>query len=322
MFNDNKYNSCYLIGATGPTGPRGIKGNNGSSDTLEFRNVMTSNPGTYASVIDVTGSPHHVIDLIIPRGVDGKEGPTGPKGPAGNSVKILGKYNSKEELIKDHQTGNIGDAYLVDGDLYVWSDNTKVWEDVGRIQGPEGPIGNTGATGPTGPEGPQAISRSSYLVLFNNGISEDGILVTPNNRIPFDRKEIDRTNLVNLNDDNTINFKTIGYYKISFIVSAYTRATDVIFNPHRDFVALGFRKINSDDVYIGASEWIYDETATQIMAHGILSVENTNNSYELVNLGNYDIYLNTPDLNDINSNSYFSNSLVTLIIEYLGKQDI
>ena len=101
-----------------------------------------------------------------------------------------------------------------------------------------------------------------------------------------------------------------------------TQATDIEFNPHRDFVSLGFKMINTDNIYIGASEWIYDETATQIMAHGIISVENPNNIYALYNVGNYTIFLNTPDLNDINSNSYFTNSLITIIIEYLGKQEI
>ena len=58
------------------------------------------------------------------------------------------------------------------------------------------------------------------------------------------------------------------------------------------------------------------------MAHGIISIENPNNVYALFNVGNYTIFLNTPDLNDINSNSYFTNSLITIIIEYLGRQEI
>lgn len=161
------------------------------------------------------------------------------------------------------------------------------------------------------------------MVTYNYSENEDGIKVLPNNRLPIERKEIDATNLVDLNtNDNTIKFNEIGYYKISFIVSAYTQATDIEFNPHRDFVSLGFKMINTDNIYIGASEWIYDETATQIMAHGIISIESPNNVYALFNVGNYTIFLNTPDLNDINSNSYFTNSLITIIIEYLGKQEI
>jgi hypothetical protein len=46
-------------------------------------------------------------------------------------------------------TGNDGDAYLIDGDLWVWADTD--WENVGNIQGPQG------ATGAQGPEGPQGV---------------------------------------------------------------------------------------------------------------------------------------------------------------------
>lgn len=38
----------------------------------------------------------------------------------------------------------------------------------------------------------------------------------------------------------------------------------------------------------------------------------------LVNLSKQSIYLKIPDLKNINSNYYFVNSLVTIIIEYLG----
>lgn len=312
--NCNKYklpNSCYLIGPTGPTGPIG------TTETIEFRNTITGDEESNAQVIDTTGSPNHILDIIIPRGKQGLIGPTGPKG---SSVSIKGSYLNYEDLIKEHPKGNINDAYLVNGDLYVWSENNNNWENVGRIQGPKGEKGDIGPIGPTGPAG---ISRSAYLVTYNYSENEDGIEVLPNNKLPIERKEIDATNLVDLNtNDNTIKFNAIGYYKISFIVSAYTQATDIEFNPHRDFVSLGFKMINTDNIYIGASEWIYDETATQIMAHGIISVENPNNIYALYNVGNYTIFLNTPDLNDINSNSYFTNSLITIIIEYLGKQKI
>ena len=39
--------------------------------------------------------------------------------------------------------------------------------------------------------------------------------------------------------------------------------------------------------------------------------------YELANLNMYPLYLITPFINDINTNSYFANSTVTLFIEYL-----
>lgn len=53
--------------------------------------------------------------------------------------------------------------------------------------------------------------------------------------------------------------------------------------------------------------------------HGVITVNNLDEQYEVVNLGNKDIYLNSPDLNNIKSDSYFTNSLVTIIIEYMSR---
>lgn len=111
-----------------------------------------------------------------PQGAKGDKGDTGPQGPAGangkdgTGVTILGSYASEEALNTAHPTGNIGDAYLIDGDLYVWSATNAAWGNVGRLQGEQGPKGEkgdkgdtgatgpqgpAGATGPTGPSGPQ-----------------------------------------------------------------------------------------------------------------------------------------------------------------------
>lgn len=48
-------------------------------------------------------------------------------GPAGTVVNILGSYKSYDDLKKYHTTGNIGDSYLVNKDLYVWSDKKNDW---------------------------------------------------------------------------------------------------------------------------------------------------------------------------------------------------
>lgn len=97
-------------------------------------------------------------------GKDGAAGPQGPAGPAGKDgagVRILGTLESPSQL---PPTGQPGDAYMIDDDLWVWSSNTNNWEDVGRIRGPVGPQGpvgpegergDTGDPGPVGPVGPQ-----------------------------------------------------------------------------------------------------------------------------------------------------------------------
>jgi|GEM_PF-3280516 len=77
----------------------------------------------------------------------------GPKGEDGTSVTILGSYDEYEDLESEHPTGSKGDSYLVNGSLYIWSENAESWVDVGKIRGPQGAKGNTGPRGPQGNAG-------------------------------------------------------------------------------------------------------------------------------------------------------------------------
>ena len=81
----------------------------------------------------------------------------GATGPQGTAITILGSYASEAALNAAHPTGNAGDGYLVNGDLYVWDDANDEWDNVGNIQGPTGAQGPTGPTGPTGAQGIQGI---------------------------------------------------------------------------------------------------------------------------------------------------------------------
>ena len=93
-----------------------------------------------------------------PQGDIGPQGPQGPKGEDGTGVNILGSYGTEEELNAAQPAGNIGESYLVNGYLYVWSATANKWENVGNIQGPQGPRGEQGPQGEkgeTGPQGPQ-----------------------------------------------------------------------------------------------------------------------------------------------------------------------
>ena len=80
------------------------------------------------------------------------------QGKDGTSVNILGSYNSLEELKQAHPTGNVGDAYIVQGDMYVWSVEDNTWIDVGDIQGPPGTNGKDGENG-----------KSSYQIWLEQG---------------------------------------------------------------------------------------------------------------------------------------------------------
>ena len=53
-------------------------------------------------------------------GSKGDTGDTGEMGPQGYSTIIKGSYASYADLIAAHPTGTTGDAYLVNGELYVF----------------------------------------------------------------------------------------------------------------------------------------------------------------------------------------------------------
>lgn len=63
----------------------------------------------------------------------------GAQGEDGKGVTILGSYESYSDLVQAHPSGEAGDAYIVQGDLYVWDGDS--WENVGQIQGPAGTDG-------------------------------------------------------------------------------------------------------------------------------------------------------------------------------------
>ena len=59
------------------------------------------------------------------KGDTGDTGPAGPKGDTGDTGSmtiIKGSYDTLEELIAAHPTGQPGNAYIVAGDLYVWEE--------------------------------------------------------------------------------------------------------------------------------------------------------------------------------------------------------
>ena len=87
------------------------------------------------------------------QGADGVQGPQGEKGEDGRGVSIKGSYDTAEELEAEHHVGEIGDAYLVSGELYVWDEDNQTWKNVGNIQGPQGPQGAEGVQGPQGDQG-------------------------------------------------------------------------------------------------------------------------------------------------------------------------
>lgn len=171
-----------------------------------------------------------------------------------------------------------------------------------------------------GKEGP---IKSAYLVTFNDETHPNGIEVNPNNNIPLERLELDVSNIILLDStNNLIKFNIPGYYKITFIVNAYPEVHTTDFDPTKDIVTIGFRETGTDHIYVEISSFIYNGEAGLITSTGIISVVDTEVTYELANIGNYPIYLDSPLQDNIKTKSYFANPLVVLTIDYLERPDL
>lgn len=111
------------IGLTGEQGIQGIKGD-------KVNHYWT---GTSLFFENPDGSFDSGTNLI---------GPKGDKGNDGNGINIVGKLDDPSEL---PTTGESGEAYLIEGSLWVWNGN--IYENVGNIQGPKGDQGEQGEQG-------------------------------------------------------------------------------------------------------------------------------------------------------------------------------
>ena len=138
-------NAGSIKGEKGDTGDKGVKGDTGEKGSKGDKGDTgeTGQKGEKGSKGDTgdTGAT----------GANGSAGPKGDTGATGTGITIKGSYNSYEELIHYHPTGNAGDSYLVNGALYVW--NGDSWENVGNIKGEKGDTGATGKTGDKGDTG-------------------------------------------------------------------------------------------------------------------------------------------------------------------------
>ena len=153
---DGELSNVDLLPGTGSEGNAYII----ESNLHVWNSSSWSNVGQFVGPVGATGPQGEV-------GATGA-GATGATGVPGTSVRIIGTVAAAEDL---PETANVGDGYLITGNLYVFASN--VFTDVGRIQGPvgstgatgltgstgsTGPIGSTGATGQTGSTGPQGTT--------------------------------------------------------------------------------------------------------------------------------------------------------------------
>ena len=137
-------------GIPGEPGEKGADGASGQDATIEIGTVVTGEAGADVIITNSGTATAAVWNITIPRG---DKGDPGERGADGTGIAIKGSYESVDALKEAHPTGTEGDAYLISGNLYVWSATSSNWENAGTIQGPQGPQGVQGKQGIQGPQG-------------------------------------------------------------------------------------------------------------------------------------------------------------------------
>lgn len=125
-------------------------------------NIVTYNNNSYIALQDNIGRTPPTLPLQANTywsllAGQGLKGDRGEKGDTGAALSIIDKLTDVSQL---PPIGVPGDAYSVNGDLYVWSEALQVWENLGNIKGEKGDKGDTGAEG-----------ESAYQVALDNGFS-------------------------------------------------------------------------------------------------------------------------------------------------------
>lgn len=131
-----------------------------------------STPDVYDSILEAAEEAVEAANSVVERANSGEfKGEKGDKGDDGTSITILGAYDTAEELISAHPTGELGQGYIIDGDLYIW--NGSAWQNVGKIQGDPGQDGEDGITPTIGENG------NWFLGDVDTGKPSRGVAGTP-----------------------------------------------------------------------------------------------------------------------------------------------
>lgn len=203
------------------------------------------------------------------------------------------------------------------------------------VAGATGATGSTGATGATGERGirgekgeqgergatgPEVIKACNMVTLNDPTfpIPSEGIEIASNGRLPIKRAEIDTGNFCVLDSsDNTIQFNAPGTYEVLFSINGYVKATTQNFNPDTDFVSVGFRAVDSGNVYVGANSWSFENLPQSTVGFGIVQIATIADPYELVNLQKKPLLLCGGNIKETTTSSYFACPAVSIIIKKL-----
>lgn len=130
-------------GADGADGPQGAQGPSGDPGATGPAGVISSAsvtglPPSAEPTISMGGTPSdRTFTFGIPKGEQGVPGADG------TSVNVLGTLPGVGSL---PASGEAGDAYIISGNLWVWSANSNDWTNAGPFQGPKGDTGTAGAS--------------------------------------------------------------------------------------------------------------------------------------------------------------------------------
>lgn len=131
-----------LKGPRGDVGPQGIQGERGERGPK-------GDPGRDGrNGLDGAVGPQGPKGDAGPQGSQGLQGERGAKGEDGKSISIKGEKATTSDL---PTVGTENEGWLIQGDLHIWDNISRIWVNVGRIQGPQGEKGDTGERGPAGP---------------------------------------------------------------------------------------------------------------------------------------------------------------------------
>ncbi len=163
-------------GEQGEQGEQGETGDTGATGQSAYQAWLAlGNSGTLADFIeDLKGETgDSAYQAWLGEGNTGTEadfledikGETGDVGPAGASLVILGTFSDELSL---PGSGSAGDAYMVAGDLYIWSTLLSDWENVGPLTGGSGGGGGGFAAGnfvkTTGSIDPLAVEVGTFAM--------------------------------------------------------------------------------------------------------------------------------------------------------------
>ena len=130
----------------------------GTAATIKVGTVTTGAEGTEAIVTNSGTTGDAVFNFTI------------PKGDTGKPLQILGVYDTLAELKAAHPTGNVGDAYMAAGALYMWLASSTDWKYCGELRGPTGETGQN-ATIKIG-----TVVTGDTSSVTNSGTETDAVL--------------------------------------------------------------------------------------------------------------------------------------------------